>query len=165
MRRCSGCRDPNVVKACPYGQPGDRFWVKETHYKYGKWIKDGYNAKGKQRWRFRALTAECRYADNPPQDVKPSSYRKEAWYRRPSIFMRREYSRVTLEITGVRVERVQDISIRDAIAELGGYAQGVANEQVHFMELWDSINAKRGYPWKSNPWVWVVGFRKLAPSE
>jgi hypothetical protein len=109
--------NPQYIGKCPYGQPGDRLWVKETHFKYGKWIKDGFTTKGKQRWRFRALTAECRYLDNPPPDVKPSNYRNEAWYRRPSIFMRRADSRITLGITSIRIERVQDISEEDARAE------------------------------------------------
>jgi hypothetical protein len=96
---------------------------------------------------------------------------------RPSIFMPRLYSRITLEVVGIRVERVQDISASDALAEgiersqrvkgmaviknddLGGY--DVVKPVYAFYRLWDSINAKRGYSWESNPWVWVIEFKRV----
>jgi hypothetical protein len=156
-------------RPCPYGIPGNQLWVKETHYKYGKWIKDGFTAKGKQRWRFRALTTECRYFDYPPPGVKPNSFRKGAWYKRPSIFMRRADSRITLEITAIRVQRVQDISEMDCYAEgrsLNDETDPVSRPgAAWFRELWDKINAKRGYPWESNPWVWAVSFRRINAGE
>ena len=71
---------------------------------------------------------------------------------RPSIHMPRWASRITLKIVSVRVERVQEISRADEIAE--GTPDG-----MFFDCLWDSINAKRA-PWSSNPWVWVIEFRK-----
>jgi hypothetical protein len=80
----------------------------------------------------------------------------------PPIHMPRWASRISLEITGVRVERVQDISEADALAEgvdrtntsLPGYAT------ERFRRLWDSINAARGFGWEVNPWVWVIEFRR-----
>lgn len=151
---------------CPYGGPGDRLWVRETHYRYGKWLKNGKTPTGRQKWRFKPLTEELHYFDDPPEDVRGSSYRKEAWYKRPSIFMPRWASRINLEITDIRVERVQDITIPDTARE------GIPwNEETNpkprdgrlliplFAVLWDSINAKRGYPWKDNPYVWVVEFK------
>lgn len=98
---------------------------------------------------------------------------------RPSIHMPRWASRITLEITGVRVERLQDISEADAKAEgitvlplqnvddPSAWWQSSPGENqartpiASFRNLWDSINAKRGYSWESNPWVWVIEFKHL----
>ena len=87
--------------------------------------------------------------------------------------MPRMYSRITLEITNVRVERIQDISNEDAKREgvesnfdegvvyYGPLNNGHADARIAFSWLWDSINAKRGYSWESNPWVWVVEFKRV----
>jgi hypothetical protein len=110
----------------------------------------------------------------------------------PSIHMPRCASRITLEVTEVRVERVQDISHADALAEgiqvlvdketwhpLITIA-GVKYPMCHYLEnpkapklddilraeyasLWDTINAKNGFGWKINPWVWVIGFKRIVP--
>lgn len=74
--------------------------------------------------------------------------------------MPRWASRITLGVVDVRVERLQEITTEDALAE------GIAKHEqwtprVQFSELWDSINAKRGYGWDSNPWVWVVEFQRV----
>jgi hypothetical protein len=84
--------------------------------------------------------------------------------------MPRWASRITLEVTGVRVERVQDISHDDALAE-GIDTRGIGTSwevreqhaRIPFARLWDTINAKRGHAWESNPWVWVVEFRRIKP--
>ena len=84
---------------------------------------------------------------------------------RPSIHMPRWASRLTLEVTDVRVERVQDISEEDARAE--GVGPLRHDGRMHnglpasdgFADLWDSINEKRGYGWRKNPWVSVVSFK------
>lgn len=137
---------------CPYGGPGDRLWVRET---WCEFIDDQGRA---------VACAADGWAECPAED--------DRW--RPSIFMPRWASRITLEITGVRVERVQDVSETDAWAE----GISIAKEQtwrplgskepyqpyppqMAFGALWDEINAKRGYSWESNPWVWVVEFKKL----
>lgn len=81
--------------------------------------------------------------------------------------MPRWASRITLEIVNVRVERVQEISEEDAIAEgCKPYIDPFEETQItsavnSYVQLWDHLNAKRGYPWESNPWVWVVEFRRL----
>jgi hypothetical protein len=106
---------------------------------------------------------------------------------RPSIFMFRWASRLTLEIAGIRPERLQDISEGDAIAEgikafQVGYPRATGNPPEGYVteygvtnwvptnkatavkayqRLWESINAKRGYEWDANPWVWRIAFRRL----
>ncbi|MFA5751425.1 MAG: hypothetical protein WC898_04040 [Candidatus Paceibacterota bacterium] len=76
----------------------------------------------------------------------------------PSIFMPREAARLFLKIKNIRVERLQDITAKDAIAE--GIDHKTMNDpRIEFQWLWDSINAKRGYPWGSNPYVWVYEFK------
>ena len=85
---------------------------------------------------------------------------------RPSIHMPRWASRITLEITDVRVERVQEISEEDAIAEgiMRWQSERLQREdkgaRTDFQALWDSINLKRGYGWDTNPWVWVLIFKR-----
>lgn len=147
-----------IIK-CPYGAPGDHLWVKETHYRYGKWLKNGLTPTGRQKWRFKPLNNEIHFDtdDLESLDIKPTAYRKEAWYKRPSIFLPKGYHRIDLEITDIRVERVRDITNGDAMAE--GVRGPLPVAFDCFMLLWDSINAKRGYPWKDNSWVWVVEFK------
>jgi len=80
---------------------------------------------------------------------------------KPPMFMPRAWSRITLEVTGVRVERLQEISEADAVAEgMTMIGPAALANRTSFARLWDAINAKRGYPWASNPWVWVVEFRR-----
>jgi hypothetical protein len=161
---------------CPYGKPGDGLWVRETHYRYGRWVKNGRSPSGRQKWTFRCAAGErkLRYFDDPPDDVKKPAYRNTAWYKRPSIFMPRWASRINLTNTGVRVERVQEITDADAIAEgllvrcgdvhpeLTEYSCGdgfwTTKPRTAFFRLWDSINAERGFSVEVNPWVWPVEF-------
>jgi hypothetical protein len=126
---------------CPYGRPGDRLWVREAWQQV-----DGCYC-------YRA-TPETNYLA------------WNGWTWKPSIHMPREASRLTLEVTGVRVEQVQDISPFDAWAEGVQPIEWQANDEgyiAEFWELWDSVYAERGYGWDANPWVWVVEFRKVEP--
>ena len=136
---------------CPYGRPGDTLWVRET-------------------W------ASHKYMD----DTKPSEFTAGAqmlpvWYRadgvqsdergkwRPSIFMPRWASRITLRVVDVRVEMLWDMTVSKMTAE--GVAE-IENNDKHpltpFITLWDSINADRGHAWYTNPWVWVVEFEEVS---
>lgn len=86
----------------------------------------------------------------------------------PSIFMPKEYARIWLEVTGVRVERVQEISVEDCIAEglSTKYREydAYVDLNVQFKNLWDSINGKKpGCSWEDNAWVWVIEFRRVKP--
>jgi hypothetical protein len=124
------------------------------------------------------MTRECDRAyqyttDNP--DVPLSKGREDAtpgWWTRPAIHMPRAASRITLEVTGVRVERLQDISETDAIAEgidktAAGFwstygrsgVDGTYSPVSSYHCLWDSINGAES--WDANPWVWVVEFRRI----
>ena len=148
---CAKYDKPNCVPIhgykCPYGTIGDRLWVRET------WAPHPQD----QATIFYRATVDTepgiRVWDGP-------------W--KPSIYMPRWASRITLEITGIRVERVQDISDEDARAEGlwcrfdGQGCEGKCHKcsetaRVAFRTLWDSTNAKR-HPWASNPWVWVIEF-------
>ncbi len=146
---------------CPYGQVGDKFYIKETHYRWGRWVKNGLTKTGKQAWTFKSDNRDVAYLDNPPQCLIETNQIRNTpgWFKRPSIFMPRWASRIDRVITGIRVERVQEISPPDILAE--GYDPfGISAGVFWFMDLWDSINAKRGYSWGSSPWVWVIDWGK-----
>jgi hypothetical protein len=171
---------------CPYGVPGDRLWVRETWapgWTYGGachcvfYRSDGSGWIGDSDHPVTAVSrGEFGLTEGGPSCSAPS---RTKW--RPSIHMPRWASRITLEVTDVRVERVRSISASDALAE-GSYLGkcpclsdrpprdyfDAAFQQhwchVHgdeFTRLWDSINASRGYGWNTNPWVWAVEFRVL----
>ncbi|KKL73500.1 hypothetical protein LCGC14_2074310, partial [marine sediment metagenome] len=149
-----------LLEECPYGQVGDRLWVRETFCiacdeAVASTTGDDI-ARNKPCYRAEP-------ANQPAQDFCEFPHWK------PSIHMPRWASRITLEITGVKVERVQDISEEDAKAEgvtakyVGG-SLSLANMdylsyQAGFCEVWDSINAKRGYGWDVNPWDWALTFK------
>lgn len=147
---------------CPYGKPGDRLWVREAFRvetdgdeQYVTFAADGrtrHNPKISEKWSHDQAVAFGDVVHGP--------------YTRPSIHMPRFISRIDLEITKVRVERLQDISEDDATAE-GVTLIPLHNNDVYgetnreaFERLWDKINGKK-YPWNSNPWVWVIEFRKI----
>lgn len=144
---------------------GDIVWVKETHYRFGLWYRDGITPTGKTRWRFRPSSDEVKYGDDPPYEL--ANGRNSGWHKRPSIFIPRWASRMDLEITNIRAQRIQDISTEDILAE--GVDNGKSNptmgsrhinmQRMAFETLWDSINAARGYPWSANNLVWVRDFR------
>lgn len=140
----------------PYGAPGDRLWGRETFYAWGRWETRYSEEKKRDEHHFADLTIECgkayRYAATDTPDTDDGDNGNQ-WHKRPSIFMPRAASRILREIVNVRVERLQDISEADAQAE------GVA-DRAAFFALWDSINAARGYPVASNPWVWVVEYKR-----
>jgi hypothetical protein len=133
-----------VPVKCPYGNPGDRLWVRET------WAneRDGTGCPDDTGILYRAT--------DPGWDDEDTGLR---W--RPSIFMPRRASRITLEITDVRVQRLQDISDDDSRAE--GYDRSHAFPREWFALLWESINGTGS--WAANPWVWAITFRKLGADQ
>ncbi|HBB16896.1 MAG TPA: hypothetical protein DCZ97_07800 [Syntrophus sp. (in: bacteria)] len=150
-----GCHVPRRVEEhisyCPYGKVGDRLWVREAFHLCGTDI----NGKPHTEWIYRAGSyeepgMECTVCKKPVR-----------W--KPSIHMPRYASRLTLEITDVSVERLQDISEEDAKAE--GCAPGLTNvKKCHgwtpyvlgYSLLWNEINGPDA--WRKNPYVWVVSF-------
>lgn len=153
----------NPVK-CPYGKPGDERWVRENFWCWGKW--QDYLDGEKKRQRFVDMTYEerpVRYvADNETFSMGNYLY-GVGYHKRPSIYMPRKYSRISVRVIDIRVERIQDITEQDAISEgaESGWS-GLKNPyKSGFAELWDSINEKRGYGWYENPWVWVVDFERI----
>ena len=97
--------------------------------------------------------------EGPVEWCEPQKAPETKW--KPSIFMPRALSRVTLEVTEVRVQRVQEISPEDERAEGINYPE-VGTPQLGYRLLWDSINGKRpGCAWADNPWVWALTFRRV----
>lgn len=156
----------------PYGYVGDRLWVRETFFAYGRWETRYSAKKGRDEWHFVDMTVECdrayQYAADEP-DVPLARNRggvTPGWWKRPAIHMPRRASRLTTEVIGVRVERLQEISEADAVAE-GIIAPMFEPDEsgptyaCAYRHLWDSLNAARGYGWDANPWVWVVEFRRV----
>lgn len=182
IRECGFC--------CPYGQPGERLWVRETFA-----LESNYNIEDERRYPpphadgrpvRRVSDAEiayweqCHYrATDPPPEL---SCEHEAcdggepcarvW--KSPMFMPRWASRISLELTAVRVERLQEISESDAIAEgvdrahldsditlARGILAGGSLAVDRYARAWDELNAKRGFPWDSNPFVWVLSFKRV----
>lgn len=134
---------------CPFGQPGDRIWVRET------WAEAGGNAPELQLYR-------ANYPDHVPSSYENLKSAEEIRWR-PSIHMPRWASRITLEIADVRVERLNSISEADARSEgitpaAGGVEKGWEH-RFNFRELWMSIYGEES--WQANPWVWVIEFRRV----
>jgi hypothetical protein len=104
----------------PYGKAGDILYIREMYYDYGLWDSDGYTKTGKIKWTFQSVipsSADIRYFENPPEDVRPNSYRKPGWYKRMGRFMPYFYVRTKLLIKSISVERLHDITEEDAIKE------------------------------------------------
>lgn len=153
--------DPAPIQThglCPYGEPGDRLWVKETFGPASSAVFD-------RLWVYRAdnTSARVEFDACAVWDRIDPIESADRW--RPSIFMPRAASRIDLEIVSVRCERLQDIPDADAIAEGcdWGLEMGRCASPVAWYEaLWDTINGDR-YPWASNPWVWRIEFKRVRP--
>ena len=143
---------------CPYGQPGDRLWVRES-------FAHVYRDNREPEHRSPEDVAYMAGGMQPDHDVYGS------W--KPSIHMPRWASRILLEVTDVRVERLKDISEADAVAEGivpqrgGGFGlpdtthYHSADPRMSYWALWEAINGSGSV--ESNPWVWAVSFRRIKP--
>jgi hypothetical protein len=171
------CEDSGCLAEirCPYGDIGDYLWVRET---FGIITQP---LDGKKTVIYRAS-----HENEFPKEEQGFDGGK--W--RPSIFMPRWASRINLEVIGVDVQRVQDISKKDAIAEGMMYHDNGVNQwgnpkpawswdkkylnnpddcldtaALAFGNLWDNLNAKRGYSWEANPWCWTLEFKRIEEVE
>ncbi|EPM8492882.1 hypothetical protein OM315_19260 [Escherichia albertii] len=145
-----------LAKHCPYGQPGDRIWVRETYRVHGKATDVAtlvYRASVRNSWTEQTHRVPVEVCNKPVS---------EKWT--PSIHMPRWASRILLEITDVRVERLHDMSEADAKAEGASPATykitpPEAVYRVGFGDIWRSIYGQEN--WLSNPWVWVIEFKRI----
>lgn len=169
------------IADCPFGAPGDTLWVRET-WQFYDWCSDGmphikYEADGAVLYHDYGFDDDwAEKLQNTWADLSdPKNYAIDGraadrrW--RPSIHMPHWASRLTLEVVSVKVERVQDISEADAVAEgptrtahlVGWPVQEVEYTQTArdaFHRDWDWINGNRWFGWEANPWVWAVTFQR-----
>jgi len=169
----------DYILQCPFGQPGDKLWVKEMYYAYGYWMEDGKTKTGKKKQSFVDVTGTdfvYKYQENKPERLQTGKSYKMGWYMRNSLFMPKSAARLWFEITNVRVERLQDISHDDAKLEgvkhvidkitgycgydyiTGGYNL-LTSPYNGFRSLWKKINGEES--WNANPWVWVIEFKRI----
>ena len=152
---------------CPHGQSGDRLWVRETISYYE-------DDKGKDYLVYLAGGTKIPLSNwqypHPVYDHCIGKFDKTI----PAIYMPKWASRITLEIINVNIERLQDISEKDAIVEgielcpatkiHPALESRLIRGSIHidrFARLWDSMNKKRGFKWDKNSWVWVITFRRI----
>lgn len=148
----------SMLRQCPYGAPGDQLWVRETLRR----------PAGDASWWYAADNQAVVVAKEDVTAMRVWAHHKSQDHC-VSIHMPRWASRITLEITGVRVERLHDISDKDCFAE--GLQQAVDNGQLggdgsvrgEYRALWESINGKDS--WSLNPWVWVIEFQRWTSGE
>lgn len=152
-------QDGDEGYVCPYGKPGNRLWVREN-------FSGPYGCRNLKPKDWPDNAPIWHWADGNPV--------KGDWTKpKPSIHMPRWASRITLEITGIRVERLQDISEADAKAEgcAPAWLDADDHETIHadqrptyrrgFSRLWCGINGPES--WDANPWVWVIEFQRVRP--
>lgn len=125
--------EDDILLVCPYGKTGDRLWVRES-------------------WYESPMTGECKYkADGEVI----------GWRPRPSIHMPRWASRITLEVTGRRCERLQNISVDDCIAEgMDPHPKEHIGPYQQYHDLWESIHGEGSF---DSRYVWVVEFKRVTP--
>jgi hypothetical protein len=157
---------------CPYGQVGDGLWVRETwNYLVARPVWFG---PGEDDWDYDS--EECDYIPKAQDNTAGTicyyaDDRDQCKWWRPSIHMPRWASRIDLEITDIRVEPLREINEVDAIAEGCSLPEEYSEllktmfKQPHrqvFIDMWNELFGKK-YPWDTNPWVWVIEFKRIKP--
>ena len=147
----------DIMEFCPFGKIGDRLWVRET------W--QCFHVNGDDPIKFNPRPNICSLGFKATDHERSVSYVSEEfkgpWV--PSIHMPRWASRINLEITNVRVERLQEITEQDAKAEGFGIDEHYfkSTPRVHFGSIWEKLYGLQS--WISNPWVWVIEFKAVKP--
>lgn len=146
----------DLIQLCPFGQPGDRLFVREAHYQWGRWIADGTTTAGKPRMSFVGDSDKIVFV--PPAVVqKVRQAVQPGWWRRNSLFMPKAATRLWLTIKCVRLERLTNISETDAYSEGANCAaNGDEAYRSGFRQIWTKINGVQS--WNINPAVWVIEF-------
>lgn len=167
---------------CPYGQPGDKLRVKEAAWVWCERQPKGKSPTGRDKWHYvPAQWASVHYAADCQSKptvgiVSPITGNQWGWRLKVARFLPARASRTTLEIKNIRVERLQDISEEDAIAEgiepYGGNAGrwlsphrpglNFPSAQAAYRDLWESLFGFGS--WEANPYVWVISFKRLQPT-
>lgn len=165
------CDDIFAAGFCPYGKPGTVLWVRETWTRYYYVDESGYTHYDKPTIYY-AADGEPDIGTLYDADGFELDDQRVKW--KPSIHMPKEAARLFLLVKDVRVERLQEITEEDAIAEgisksetyfrgephkIKGTPKAYITAKGAFAGLWDSINGKK-YPWSSNPWGWVISFER-----
>lgn len=184
----------SILKLCPYGIVGDQLWGREP-WRIGAWNEHGqfiieYSDGSRSDWlsdpddvdgeKFNNIVMQCSDELNN-KGIQPDADGQYHWPDgesplrwRSSMFMPRWASRILLEVTNTLIERVQDISQQDAIAEGAPPSHPSINcvsrelgfsdfSRSWFGQHWDRINGKK-HPWSDNPWVWVIEFKRIEVS-
>lgn len=183
---CQTYSDIKPITCKPNYQVDDHIYVKESYYASGYWITEGYKTKsGHPKKRFvdntlNVIDQTYFYEDNKPESVRiDRDTVRGGWFKRNSLFMPKKAARIWLECTGVRCERLQDITETDAIAEGIGLIDSSLFNDIRFVDymdpksnwrqpitsfqsLWAKINGIDA--WDHNPWVFVYSFKKLDQS-
>ena len=139
-----------LAQCCPYGQVGDHLWIRERGWERPE--------RTPQMMREGADTWEPFYYDAMLIEYEAEELQAWGFRRRPSIHMPRWACRTVVEITGIRVERVLEITQDDCLAE--GCGNPYTTPRAAYRVLWESINGSGS--WESNPWVWVLTFKKVS---
>jgi hypothetical protein len=149
----------------PYGQPGDQLWVREEYYQRGHWepVAGKTTKAGRQKWAF--IPADEVVSFDAPDHFRKGRHHLDsqtiAWHSRRARFMPRFASRITLEITGIRVERLHDITgsecVKEGMPDADGSTIGEAKEW--YRALWESINGQGS--WDANHFVCVIEFNRI----
>lgn len=164
----NGCNPMGIGFKCPYGKVGDLLWVRESICHIGNMYDDSKEGDFALVEYKDGTQREIKFEDNPPSELWWGQTHNPVW--KSPIYMPKWAARIWLEIIGIRVERVQEINEKDAMAEgvcpenlMEDESDGLGYQRYRFSfkNLWNKLNSKRGFGWEKNPWVWVLEVKKV----